>query len=62
MCLDPFKGDLAEQESPKVPIFALEQGSGTNVADAAGKAKGQVLGVNDRKGVTGAARNPNDSG
>jgi hypothetical protein len=59
--LDPLQRDLAEEKPPKVPIFALEQSSGADVTDAAGQAKGQILGIDHRNGVTGAARHPDDS-
>jgi len=61
MGLDTGERDLAEKQPPQVPVFPLEKGSGTGVADTAAEAEGQVLGVDDRMGLSRAARNPNNS-
>jgi hypothetical protein len=62
MRLDPSERNLAEKQPPQVPVFSFEKGSGTGVADTAGEAKGQVLGVDDCMSLPRAARNPNNSG
>ena len=62
MRLDPGERDLAEKQPPQVPVFSLEEGSGTGVANTAPEAEGQVLGVDDRMSLPRAARNPNNSG